>query len=122
MFWQQGAGINLYVCGYSTQQSVLLELRYVAYLEVYLKTLPDAFISERIQFNNSVRDTTKLVAPFLKHLSLFDGCGFGSVEVLWKYYRTVTTSNQRERSRQQLKAATITAPLPMTAYDDNKKA
>jgi hypothetical protein len=48
ILWQQGAGINLSVCGYLTQQSVLLELRYVAYLEVFLKTLPDAFISERI--------------------------------------------------------------------------
>jgi hypothetical protein len=52
ILWQQGAGINLSVCGYLTQQSVLLELRYVAYLEVYLKTLLDAFINERIQFNN----------------------------------------------------------------------
>ncbi len=48
MFCQQGAGINVFVCSYSTEQSVLLELRYVAYLEVFLKTLPDAFISKRI--------------------------------------------------------------------------
>ncbi len=81
MFWQQGTGINLLVCGYLIQQSVLLELRYVAYLEVYLKTLPDAFISERIQFNNNVQDTTKLVAPFLEQLLLFDGCRFGSAKV-----------------------------------------
>jgi hypothetical protein len=40
MFWQQGAGINLSVCaGYLTKQSILLELWYVVYLEVYLKTL-----------------------------------------------------------------------------------
>jgi hypothetical protein len=31
----------------------------------------------------------------------------------------VTTSNQRERSRQQLKATAIAALLPMTAYNDN---
>jgi hypothetical protein len=119
MFWQKSAGINLSVCGYLPQQSVLLELRYVAYLEVYLKTFPDAFISERIQLHNNVRDTTKLVTPFLEQLLLINGCRFGSVEVLWKYYRTVTTSNQSERSRQQLKAATIAAPLPMMVYDDN---
>ncbi len=84
-----------------------------------MKTLPDAFISERIQKNNNVQDTSKLVAPFLEQLLLFDGCRFGSVKVLWKYYRTVTTSYQHERSRQQLKAATVAAPLPMTAYKDN---
>ena len=112
MFWQQGAGINLSVCGYLTEQSVILELRYVAYLEVFLKTLPDAFISEWIQSNDNVQDITKLVAPFLEQLFLFDGCRFGTVKVLWKYYRMVTTSNQCERSRQQLKAATMPAPLP----------
>ena len=84
-----------------------------------MKTLLDAFISERIQFDNNVRDTSKLVAPFLEQLLLFGGCRFGSVEVLWKYYCTVTTLYHRERSRQQLKAATIAAPLPMTTYDDN---
>jgi hypothetical protein len=39
MFWQQGAGINLSVCGDSMQQSVLLELRYVAYLEVFFEDI-----------------------------------------------------------------------------------
>ncbi len=112
MFWQQGAGINLSICGCWTQQSVLLELRHVAYLKMFLKTLLDAFISERIRFNNNVQDTTKLVDPFLEQLLLFDGCRFGTVEVLWKYYRTVTTSKQREWARQQLKAATMPEPLP----------
>ncbi len=32
--------------------------------------------------------------------------------MLWKYYRAVSTPNQCEQSRQQLKAATIAAPLP----------
>jgi hypothetical protein len=94
MLWQQGAGINLSICGYLMQQSVLLELRYVAYLEVLLKTLLDAFISEQIRFNSNVQDTTKLVAPFLKQLLPFDGCKFGTVKVLWKCYCTVTTSNE----------------------------
>jgi hypothetical protein len=53
-----------------------------------------------------------LVAPFLEQLLLFDGCRFGTVKVLWKYYRMVTTLNQCERSQQQLKAATMPAPLP----------
>ena len=32
-YWRQGAGINLVVCGYITQEFVLLELREVAYFK-----------------------------------------------------------------------------------------
>ncbi len=119
MFWQQVAGINFSICCYLIQQSVLLELKYVAYLELFLKTLRDAFISERIQFINNVRHTTKLVTSFLEQVLLLDGCRFGSAKVLLKYYHTVTTSNQHERSRQQLKAETIAVPLTMTVYNDD---
>ena len=49
-YWRQGAGINLVVCGYTTQQSVLIELREVAYLQIYMKTSSDAFLSNRIGF------------------------------------------------------------------------
>jgi len=44
-YWRQGAGINVAVCGYATQLSVLIELRDVAYLQLYMKTSPDAFVS-----------------------------------------------------------------------------
>ncbi len=81
MFWQQDASINLSICGYLTQQSVLLELRYVAYIEVFMKTFPDAFLNEQIQPNNNVQDTEKLVTSFLEQPLLFDGYWFGTVEV-----------------------------------------
>jgi hypothetical protein len=44
MFWQQGAGINLSVCGYSTEQSVLLELRYVALPEPVLAMMYNTWL------------------------------------------------------------------------------
>ena len=95
MYWRQGAGVNLVVCGYTTQVSVLLELRHVAHLQVYMKTSADSFLSHRIGFLNNARDSSKLVRPFLEQLSLFDGCRFGMLEILWKYYRLIKTSNQR---------------------------
>ena len=33
--WDQGAGINLAVCGYTSRQTVLMQLQHVAYLEIY---------------------------------------------------------------------------------------
>ena len=64
-----------------------------------MKTSADSFISDRIGFlfflNKNVRSATKLVGPFVKQLSLFDGCRFGTLKILWKYNRSVTNSNQR---------------------------
>jgi hypothetical protein len=94
-YWRQGAGINVVVCGYATQLSVLIELRDVGYLQLYMKTSPDAFVSDWIGFSNNVRSATTLVGPFVKQLSLFDRCLFGTLEILWKYYRSITNSNQR---------------------------
>ena len=99
IYWRQGAGINLAICGYTTQQSDLIELRDVTHLQIYMKTSADSFISDRIGFlfflNKNVRSATKLVGPFVKQLSLFDGCRFGTLKILWKYNRSVTNSNQR---------------------------
>jgi len=94
-YWRQGAGINLAICGYTTQQSVLIEQRDVTHLKIYMKTSADSFISDRIGFSNNVRSATKLVRPIVEQLSLFDGCRFGMLEILWKYYRSITNSNQR---------------------------
>ena len=49
-YWRQRAGINLVVCGYTTQQYVFIELREVGYLQIYMKTSSDAFLSNRIGF------------------------------------------------------------------------
>ncbi len=94
-YWRQGAGINVVICEYTTQQSVLIELRDVGYLQIYTKTSSDAFVSDRIGFSNNVRNATTLVRIFVEQLSLFDGCRFGTLEILWKYYRSITNSNQR---------------------------
>ena len=94
MFWKQGAGINHVVCGYTTQVLVLLELRHVAYLQIFMKTCADSFLSDRIGFSNNARNTTKLVRPFLEQLPLFNGYGFGTIKILWKHYRLIATSNQ----------------------------
>jgi hypothetical protein len=102
MFWQQGAGIYVGVCGYSTlQQLVLLQLQYVAYLGINRKTYPDNFTNNVITFNNNIQDSAKLVAPFLEQLSLFDGCRFSTMELLWKYYQALHTLRKHERSQQQ---------------------
>jgi hypothetical protein len=37
-YWNQGAGINVAVCCYTTQLLVLLQLKHLAFLEVYQKT------------------------------------------------------------------------------------
>ena len=53
MYWRQGAGVNLVICGYTTKVTVLLELRHVAHLQVYMKTSADSFLSHRIGFSNN---------------------------------------------------------------------
>ena len=60
-----------------------------------MKTSSDAFVSDRNGFLNNVRSATKLVRPFVEQLSLFDGCRFGTLEILLKYSRSITNSNQR---------------------------
>jgi hypothetical protein len=109
MYWRQGAGVNLVVCGYTTKLSVLLEFRHVAHLQVYMKTSADSFLSHRIGFSNNTRNSSKLQRPFLEQLSLFDRCRFGTLEILWKYYRSITTSNQRRHRSNQLQLGAAAA-------------
>jgi len=93
MYWRQGAGLNLVVCGYTTKVSVLLEFRHVSHLQVYMKTSADSFLSHRIGFSNNTRNSSKLQRPFLEQLSLFDGCRFGMLEILWKDAATTATAS-----------------------------
>ena len=58
-------------------------------------------------FSNNARDSSKLVRPFLEQLSLFDGCHFGTLEILWKYYRSIKTLNQWRHCSNQLQADSI---------------
>ncbi len=91
--WDQGAGINLSVCGYTERQKVLMKLRDVAFLEVYKLTPPDCFTTDSIVFVNNLTDADRLVPPLVRQLSLFNGCPFSTVEILWKYYRSVCSSS-----------------------------
>jgi hypothetical protein len=121
MYWQQGAGINLAVCRYSMQRLVMMEFQHVGCLEVYGKVRPDSFLSDRNNFSNNVQDVLKLVGPLVDQLSLFDGCRFSSVEILRKYYRAVSTANQREKSYKQMKFTTsLEKVIPMQMMEANE--
>ena len=96
--WDQGAGIDVSVCGYTTQQSVLLKLRDVAYLQFYRRSDPESFLNDGIAFNDKLRNGSKLDGPFLHQLSLFDGCVHTILEILWKYYRALYLINQKNAS------------------------
>jgi hypothetical protein len=74
--WDQGASINLAVCGYTTRQTVLLQLRHVAYLEVYKLMPPDCFVTDSISFSANITKQGKLETPLVRQLSLFNGCPF----------------------------------------------
>ena len=45
MNWDQGMGIDLSVCGYTTQQSVLLKLCDIASLQVDRQSSPECFLN-----------------------------------------------------------------------------
>ena len=93
--WNQGAGVNLSVCGYSIRQSVLMQLRHVAYLEVYKLTAPDCFTTDSITFPGNLSNSDKLVPPLVRQLSMYSGCPFSTMEILWKYYRSLSTAKER---------------------------
>jgi hypothetical protein len=88
-FCDQGAGFDLSVCGYTTQQSVLLQLFHIPYIEVYRRLAPESFLNNQISFSHKVCQVSLFETPFLQHLSLFDGCSHSKLEILWKYYCAV---------------------------------
>ncbi len=90
----QGAGIDLSVCGYTASHTVLLQLRFIPYVQVYRRTPPECFLNDAISFNSKVRQASSLEEPFLRQLSLFDGCSHTTLEILWKYYRALHTITQ----------------------------
>jgi hypothetical protein len=79
-----------------------------------MKTSADSFLSHRVGFSNNARDSSKLVRPFLEQLLLFEGCCFGTLEILWKYYRSIKTLNQRRHRSNQLQADSIRASTART--------
>jgi hypothetical protein len=93
MYWKQGACINIAVCAYTTQVTVLLQFKHIAFLEVYQLTKDDSYLSKNIAFGHT-SNPTKLVTPFLQQLALVEGCCFGMVETLWKFYRAQSVAKQ----------------------------
>ncbi len=111
-FWQQGAGLAMSICGYGTQSVVMVQFKHVAYLEVYGRIQPLSFLCPSIIFDCSQRDVTSFENRLYRGLALMDGCRFGTIEVLWKYYRAVVAAHSRNRARQERQerqTATVTA-------------
>jgi hypothetical protein len=97
-YWKQGAGINVTICGYTTQATVLLQFKHDAFLEVYQLTQDDSYLNERISFATTT-NPCNLVAPFVEQLSLVEGCCFGTVELMWKFYRARLAAKQLKLDR-----------------------
>jgi hypothetical protein len=74
MYWQQGAGINLSLCGYSMQRLVMMEFCHVGYLKIYGTIKYNSFLSKNVGFNNNTRNVLTFDTPLLEQLSLFHGC------------------------------------------------
>lgn len=122
--WSQGAGINLSVCGYTNQQTIILEFNHVGYLEVYGRVHPeDVFVNEGIAFTNNAGDVDALLPPLLQLLALLHGCRIGTMELLWKYYRTLALSHQRrEQRRLSMPADTSRLLHTSSAVGDEEEA
>jgi hypothetical protein len=87
---------SAWVCGYTTSCSVLLKLSDIAFLHVYRRCSPEYFLNDGISFNNKLTVGSKLDSPFIEHLSLFDGCRWSTLEILWKYYRALYSCTQKK--------------------------
>ncbi len=98
----------------------MLQLQQVGYLKVYKRTTPERFLNDGIEFSNNVRDAKKLGTSLVAQLSLFNGCCFGTMEVMWKYYRAVTTCNQRERQQRENVLKLMTAKSALSASVSNE--
>ena len=67
-YWNQGVGINVVICGYTTQLPVLLQLKYLAFLEVYMKRHLECYTNDKIVFLH-YSTSTNLVRPFVEQLN-----------------------------------------------------
>ena len=56
---------------------------------------PDCFVTDSISFSANITKQEKLETPLVRQLSLFNGCPFSTMEILWKYYRSLSTSKDR---------------------------
>ena len=112
--YDQGAGFDVAVCGYSAQNTVLVQLKHVGYIEIYHRTSHEKFTRDDIYFNKNVRIEEKLTNPFVHLLSVFDGCRFSTLEVLWKYYNAVSACRSKAIT---VAGKKISALTPSTSED-----
>ena len=56
-YLNQGAGINIVIWGYTTQLPVLLQLKYLAFLEVYMKRHLECYRNDKIFFSHNSTPT-----------------------------------------------------------------
>ena len=112
---EQGAGIDLSVCGYTALHTVLLQLRHIPFLQIYRRTPPECFLNDAISFNSKVRQCASLDAPFVHQLSIFDGCSHSTLEILWKYYRALHTIGQASLASKVAAAAASSTPSDSVA-------
>ena len=60
-YWHQGAGINIAGCGYTTQCPVLLQLKYLAFLEVYMMLHLECYTNDKMTFSHNSTKPINLV-------------------------------------------------------------
>ena len=93
--------INLFFCGYSLKDTILLQLRHVGFLEVYKRTNHHQFLNDYICFNGNGRCEENFGGPLIRQLALFHGCRFETMEVMWKYYRALYCCGHRRMARKE---------------------
>ncbi len=77
---------------------MLLQSKHIAFLEVYHLTQEDSYLNERILFATTT-NPRNLVAPFVEQLLLVEGCCFGTVKLMWKFYRAQSAAKQLKLDR-----------------------
>jgi len=84
-YWNQGAGINVVICGYTTQLPILLQLKYLAFLELYMTHHSTCYTNDHITFSHN-STPANLVRPFIEELNEYNGCRVSTAEIIMKYY------------------------------------
>jgi hypothetical protein len=119
--WSQGAGFCVEVCVYSKYCCVHVQLKHVAFLELYCITPADnSFLNANIKFADA-RKPSNLTASFLKQIALVKGCRFSTVEALWKYYCAAVKCHRRKEAYSLLSASGVPLehPLPHANFLSN---
>ncbi len=105
-YWNQGTGINVVICEYTTQLPVLLQLKYLAFLEVYMKRHLECYTNNKIFFSHN-STSTNLAQPFAEQLNEYKGCRISTAEIIMKYYRALSASHEKLRQRELKKKNSV---------------